>query len=243
MSLKIEGLKKSFSGSGAILKGINLSIKRGAFESVMGASGSGKSTLLHIVAGLITPDAGTVTIGESEISAMNDTQATCFRRRNIGLIFQDFNLIPSLSVEENITLPLLLGRQRVIRAELDALIERFGLVERRYALPEKLSGGERQRCAIARALITKPLLILADEPTGNLDSVAGKEFCELLTELNAVEQCTILLISHDPLVAAYSRTVHLLHDGLMQDHFATENNAELVSRRSLALTRKSVYDS
>jgi putative ABC transport system ATP-binding protein len=239
-ALQVKGLSKSF-GDGAnrvqVLSEVDLTLARGAFDAVMGPSGSGKSTLLHLLAGLIAADDGDIRVGGVSISTMNDHDVTCFRRRHIGLVFQDFNLIPTLTAEENIALPLLLDRQRPDAAHIDALLARFGLMQRRSHIPSKLSGGERQRVAIARALVMKPDIVLADEPTGNLDSPAGRAFCELLREMNDEVGCTILMVSHDPVVAAAAKRVHLLKDGRFVDTFETGHDAARVSDRYLETMR------
>jgi len=239
-ALQVKGLCKSF-GDGAnrvqVLSEVDLTLARGAFDAVMGPSGSGKSTLLHLLAGLIAADGGDIRVGGVSISTMSDHDVTCFRRRRIGLVFQDFNLIPTLTAEENIALPLLLDRQRPDAAHIDALLARFGLTQRRAHIPSKLSGGERQRVAIARALVMKPDIVLADEPTGNLDSPAGRAFCELLREMNDEVGCTILMVSHDPVVAAAAKRVHLLKDGRFVDTFETEHDAARVSDRYLETMR------
>ena len=236
MALEVSGLSKGF-GEGAsrvsVLDGLNISLQLGAFDAVMGPSGSGKSTLLHLLAGLITADGGDIRVGGVSIRAMSDHDVTCFRRRRIGLVFQDFNLIPTLTAEENIALPLLLDRKAPDAAQIDALLGRLGLTQRRAHVPHKLSGGERQRVAIARALVTKPDIVLADEPTGNLDSPAGRAFCELLRQMNEEEGCSILMVSHDPVVAATAKRVHLLKDGRFVDCFDTGHDAARVASRYL----------
>ena len=236
MALEVSGLSKGFgegAGRVSVLDGLNLSLPRGSFDAVMGPSGSGKSTLLHVLAGLITADGGEIRVGGVSIRAMSDHDVTCFRRRRIGLVFQDFNLIPTLTAEENIALPLLLDRRAPDPAQIDALLAKLGLTQRRAHVPLKLSGGERQRVAIARALVNKPDIVLADEPTGNLDSPAGRAFCELLRQMNEEEGCTILLVSHDPVVAATASRVHLLKDGRFVDCFDTGNDASRVASRYL----------
>jgi len=236
MALEVEHLNKSFGDEAnrvTVLDGVNLGLEHGAFDAVMGPSGSGKSTLLHLLAGLITADGGDIRIGGVSISSMNDTDVTCFRRRRIGLIFQDFNLIPTLTAEENIVLPLLLDRKTPDAGAVGALLEKLGLTSRRTHVPLKLSGGERQRVAIARALVTHPDIVLADEPTGNLDSPAGRAFCGLLRKMNEEDGCTILMVSHDPVVAAAAKRVHLMKDGRFVDCFNTRNDAALVSSRYL----------
>ncbi len=241
MALEVRNLSKGF-GEGTnrvtVLHDVNFSLARGAFDAVMGPSGSGKSTLLHLLAGLISSDQGEIDVGGVSISAMSDNEVTCFRRRRIGLIFQDFNLIPTLTAEENITLPLLLDRKTPDSRAIDALLAKLELSHRRAHVPLKLSGGERQRVAIARALVTRPDIVLADEPTGNLDSPAGRAFCELLRRMNEEEGCTILMVSHDPVVAAAAKRVHLLKDGQFADCFDTDHDAALVSARYLETMKK-----
>lgn len=242
LAVKVSGLGKSF-GEGEtavpVIKGLDFAMEKGAFESVMGPSGSGKSTFLHLVAGLLTPDAGTIEIGEKKINGLSDRDLTVFRRRHIGLVFQDFNLIPTLTAEENIALPLLLdGTENRHRDQINMLIETLNLGPRRTHLPAKLSGGERQRVAIARALAGNPDIVLADEPSGNLDSPAAHALCELLRSLNKSLGCSILIVSHDPIVAASADKVHLLKDGRFIDSFDTENSVERVTKRYLDAMRQ-----
>lgn len=239
-ALEVKGLCKGFgdeSGRVQVLDHLDLSLECGVFEAVMGPSGSGKSTLLHLVAGLLTPDAGEIRVGGEKITEMDDNAATRFRRRRIGLVFQDFNLIPTLTAEENVILPLLLDRKAPDPQRLDELFARLDLSHRRAHVPQKLSGGERQRVAIARALVTQPDIVLADEPTGNLDSPTGRAFCDLLRQMNAEYGCTILLVSHDPVVAANARRVHLLKDGRFVEVFDTCQDASLVAERYLQTMR------
>lgn len=167
--ISVSHLKRGFkSGSGSItvLKDISLTVNRGEFVAVMGASGSGKSTLLNVLGGLLAPDSGTVTVDGMDLGSMSDASLTVYRRDRVGFIFQMFNLVGTLNVEENILLPSLAGGRRVAPAALDAMIEKVGLSHRRHAMPDTLSGGEQQRVAIARALVSGPALVLADEPTG-----------------------------------------------------------------------------
>ncbi|MFO7936768.1 MAG: ABC transporter ATP-binding protein [Kiritimatiellia bacterium] len=232
----VSGLCKSFGETENVvhvLTSVNLKLEHGAFDTIMGPSGSGKSTLLHLMSGLITPDRGNIKIGGTSIVGMSDKELTVFRRRRIGLVFQDFNLIPSLNVEENIALPLILDGVEVTPGILEKRMEQLNLTHRRHHTPAKLSGGERQRTAIARALITNPDILLADEPTGNLDSPSGHAFCEILQNMNEEENCAILLVSHDPVVASAAKRVHLLKDGRFVDCFESRNDAALVSERYL----------
>ncbi|NLL84011.1 MAG: ABC transporter ATP-binding protein [Lentisphaerae bacterium] len=238
--LEVRGLCKGYGvvpNRVEVLNGIDLELNQGAFEAVMGPSGSGKSTLLHLLAGLLAADSGEVTLGGVKVTTMSDAEVTVFRRRRIGLVFQDFNLIPTLSAEENIVLPLLLDKRRPDRGELDALLARLNLTARRSHLPSQLSGGERQRVAIARALVTRPAIVLADEPTGNLDSPAGRAFCDTLRMINSDDGVTILMVSHDPVVTAAANRVHLLKDGEFVGNFGTESDAALVSQRYLEIMK------
>lgn len=235
--LDVRGLRKCYAAEPtpiAVLNGIDIELESGAFDAVMGPSGSGKSTLLHLLAGLLSPDAGEIRIGGECITRMDDEAVTVFRRRRIGLVFQDFNLIPTLTAGENIALPLLLDHRAPERDRVDPLLERLGLTSRRDHLPGQLSGGERQRVAIARALVNNPALVLADEPTGNLDAPAGRAFCDLLRETNAATGCTILLVSHDPIVAAAARRVHLMRDGRLVDRIETRHDSTRVAEHYLA---------
>ncbi len=180
-AVTVAGLAKTFGeGENAVpvIRNLDFSMEKGAYEAVMGPSGSGKSTFLHLLAGLLAADAGTIEIGGKALVGLDDKALTLFRRRHIGLIFQDFNLIPTLTAEENVALPLLLdGTEAKHRDHVSALLETLGLAHRRNHLPAKLSGGERQRVAIARALAGNPDVVLADEPSGNLDSPAALSLC------------------------------------------------------------------
>lgn len=236
LAVEIKGLRKSFGIDGnkiEVIKNLNFSLEKGAFEIIMGQSGSGKSTLLHLMAGLLDPDEGEIIVGEKEISKLNDEKKTIFRRKNIGLIFQDFNLIPTLTAEENVMLPLLLDRKHD-NSKASELLDLLGLSARRSHLPSQLSGGERQRIAIARALVTNPEIVLADEPTGNLDSPAARELCSLLKKINKETGCSILMVSHDPVVSAVASRVHVLKDGGIVGSFNTDGNPHTVSERYLA---------
>lgn len=236
-AVKVVGLHKSFGENKdtaiEVIKGLELQVKDGEFEVIMGASGSGKSTLLNLISGLISVDKGQILIDSADITHMKDKEITLFRRRNIGLIFQDFNLIPTLDAETNAKLPLLLDGVKD-SSEVDKLFDILGLSDRKKHLPSELSGGERQRVAIARALSMRPKIVLADEPTGNLDSPAARDFCELLKKLNKETHCTILMVSHDPVVSSYANRVHILKDGRFVDCFETNSDAKMVSERYLA---------
>jgi putative ABC transport system ATP-binding protein len=205
------------SGSTAVdaLRGVSLEIPRGQFAAIMGPSGSGKSTLMHIMAGLDQPTGGEVVIGETPISGLNDRALTLLRRRHVGFVFQFFNLLPTLTADEDIVLPLALGGAKVDRAWLDELVGRVHLKERRRHRPSELSGGEQQRVAIARALITRPTILFADEPTGNLDSVRGEEVLDLLRSSVDSYGQTILMVTHDARAAARADRVLFIADGLL----------------------------
>jgi putative ABC transport system ATP-binding protein len=204
------------------IRDVSLLIAAGEFVAVMGASGSGKSTLLHVMAGLAPPDEGRVLIDGADLSSMSDGELTRFRRRKIGLVFQAFNLIPSLTADDNITLPILAGGHNDRSgARVQRLLDRLGLVPRRHHRPDALSGGEQQRVAIARALVNDPALVLADEPTGSLDSVSGQQICRLLRELCEAERRTIVVVTHEPAVAAWAQRVVVMKDGCILTQFGT----------------------
>ena len=237
-ALKAVGLRHSF-GSGAartpVLDGFSLTVAPGAFEALMGPSGSGKSTFLHIAAGLLKPEAGSVEVGGADVTAMSEAESTRFRRRHIGFVFQSFNLVETLTVAENVALPARLDRLRPDAERLAALLERLGLSGRAGRLPRELSGGERQRVAVARALFAKPDIVLADEPTGNLDIGASRSLCELLGELHREEGRALLVVTHDPVVAAAADRVHFLRGGAVAASVETGHDAALVSRRYLEI--------
>ena len=195
------------------LRGVSLELPAGQFTAVMGPSGSGKSTLMHILAGLDQPTAGSVEIAGKEISQLNDKQLTTLRRDHVGFVFQAFNLLPTLTAEENITLPLSLAGRKIEREHLDALIERVGLSDRRGHRPAEMSGGQQQRVAIARALASRPTVLFADEPTGNLDSTSGAEVLSMLRETVERDGQTILMVTHDPRAAVTADRVLFLADG------------------------------
>ena len=221
----VEHVKKSFKqGDRTVLalNDVSLQVEQGQFVAIMGASGSGKSTLLHLMSALAMPDSGRVVVDGKDLSILGDHALTLFRRRHIGLVFQSFNLIPTLSAEENILLPLLLdGRQDA--AKVGELLDRLGLASRRHHRPDALSGGEQQRVAIGRALVADPAVILADEPTGNLDSVNSKAVCELLRDLSVIHGKTVVMVTHEPAVAAYATSVVVVKDGKLLEQFSTEH--------------------
>ncbi|HAR84257.1 MULTISPECIES: ABC transporter ATP-binding protein [unclassified Clostridium] len=217
--LRVENLKKYYGeGNSQVraLDDISFSIDKGQFVAIVGASGSGKSTLLHLIGGLDIPTSGKVFINDIDIYKQNETGLSIFRRRNIGFIFQFFNLMPILDVEENISLPALLDSEKVDKKYLDEIISMIGLEDRRKHIPSELSGGQQQRVSIARALINKPSIILADEPTGNLDSKNSKEVIELLKVTARKYNQTLILITHDRNVAEQADRVITLSDGKIE---------------------------
>ena len=222
--ISVSHLKRGFkSGSGSItvLKDISLTVNRGEFVAVMGASGSGKSTLLNVLGGLLAPDSGTVTVDGMDLGSMSDASLTVYRRDRVGFIFQMFKLVGTLNVEEKILLPSLAGGRRVAPAALDAMIEKVGLSHRRHAMPDTLSGGEQQRVAIARALVSGPALVLADEPTGNLDSENTRLMGDLFRDLHRAQGCAFVLVTHAPDVAMWADRVIVLKDGSIVDDRST----------------------
>lgn len=216
--VRLENVVKTY-GEGETqvqaLKGINLSIHRGEFVTIVGASGSGKSTLLHILGGLDRPSSGNVFIGDENIYNYKDNELSIFRRRKVGFIFQFFNLIPVLNVQENIALPALLDEEQVDDHYLNEIIRTLGLNERRDHLPSELSGGQQQRVSIGRSLINKPDIILADEPTGNLDTKNTKEVLNLLKVTAKKYNQTVILITHDPAIASNSDRIITITDGMI----------------------------
>jgi putative ABC transport system ATP-binding protein len=195
------------------LRDVSLDIPRGQLTAVMGPSGSGKSTLMHILAGLDKPTSGTVSIDGTEITTMGDQELTLLRRNHIGFIFQFFNLLPMLTAEENLTLPLDLAGDKTDKAWIDEVVAKVGLSDRRRHRPSELSGGQQQRVAIARALVTKPTILFADEPTGNLDSKTGEEILELLRDSVDSYGQTTLMVTHEPRAAAMADRILFLADG------------------------------
>mgnify|MGYP000430084880 FL=1 len=214
--LKVENLTKVYgkdSTKVVALDNVSFSVNKGEFVAIVGASGSGKSTLLHLIGGVDRPTSGKVYINDKDIFSMSDDKLAIFRRRQIGLIYQFYNLIPILDVEENIALPLELDGRNVNRIELNEMLELLGLERRRHHLPNQLSGGQQQRTSIGRALITKPSIILADEPTGNLDSKASEEIVELLRKSNKELNQTIIMITHNLELAEIADRIIKIEDG------------------------------
>ncbi len=218
------------------LRGVTVGLPRGGFIAVMGPSGSGKSTFLHCAAGLDTPTSGTVHLGDVELSRMNETRLTELRREKAGFVFQAFNLIPSLSVADNITLPLRLAGGRADRAWLDEIVRRVGLGDRVTHRPSQLSGGQQQRVALARALVTRPEVVFADEPTGALDTTTAAEVLGLLRQVVDAMGQTVVMVTHDPVAAAYADQVLFLADGVIVDTVRS-GTADAIARRMSDLGR------
>jgi putative ABC transport system ATP-binding protein len=220
-----RGLQRRYGeGDTAVdaLRGVSLDIAAGGLTAVMGPSGSGKSTLMHILAGLDRPTAGTVEIAGENITRMGDDELTRLRRRHIGFVFQFFNLLPMLSAEENVVLPLSIAGEKPDRAWLEQLLSDVGLQDRRKHRPSELSGGQQQRVAVARALVSKPTVLFADEPTGNLDSTTGMEILQLLRESVDERGQTIVMVTHDPRAARFAdRVLHLADGEIVREEVAS----------------------
>ncbi len=218
--LRVDNLSKTYGKGEAQVKAlqcVSFSMVKGEFAAVVGESGSGKSTLLHCIGGLDDPTSGKVYLDGEDLFALNENKRTIFRRRNIGFIFQSFHLVPELTVEQNIIFPLLLDDRKPDRERVEEILEILGLSDRRSHLPGQLSGGQQQRVAIGRALATRPKLILADEPTGNLDSKNSRDVMELLLQASRRYQQTILMITHNQSLAASADRVLRVSDGILTD--------------------------
>ena len=214
--LKIENLSKIYGkGETAVkaLDNVSFTVKKGEFVAIIGPSGSGKSTLLHLLGGVDRPTSGNVFVDNTDVYDLNETQLAIFRRRQIGLIYQFYNLIPVLTVEENITLPILLDGQKVDQNHYSQVVDTLGLEKRMGHLPNQLSGGQQQRVSIGRALINNPAIILADEPTGNLDSENSKEIIDLLKLFNKTYNQTLIMITHDERIALQADRIITIKDG------------------------------
>ena len=218
--LKVQNLSKTYgAGENAVhaLRDVSFTVAKGEFAAIVGESGSGKSTLLNCIGALDDPTSGKVYLNDQDLFSMKEQQRTVFRRRNIGFVFQSFQLIPELNVEQNIIFPLLLDYQKPDKKSVDEILDMLGLTDRRDHLPSQLSGGQQQRVAIGRALITKPMLILADEPTGNLDSKASRDVMDLLTTASRRYSQTILMITHNTGLTSSVDRVLRVSDGVLTD--------------------------
>ncbi|MFD4559091.1 ABC transporter ATP-binding protein [Streptomyces sp. NPDC058469] len=232
-AVTLQGVTKIYGrGAHAVtaLNEVSVTIPRGTFTAVMGPSGSGKSTFLHCAAGLDRPTSGSVKVADRELTGMDETELTHLRRQRVGFVFQAFNLVPALTVRQNITLPLRLAGQRTDRGWLDEIIHRVGLTGRVDHRPSQLSGGQQQRVAIARALITRPDVIFGDEPTGALDTVTAKAILTLLRSCVDEAGQTVVLVTHDPVAAAYAHRVLFLADGRVVDHSDSPTADQIAER-------------
>ena len=227
------------------LNGVNFGVEKGEFVAIMGPSGSGKSTLLHLLGGLDKPSEGEVTLAGQQLSLLNDKHATLVRRRNVGFVFQFFNLLPTLTAYENIALPLIIDGQnlRKIQPQLEALLKLVGIYERRNHKPDQLSGGEQQRVALARALATQPAIVLADEPTGNLDSKNGIAIMELLRKSADDLGQTIIVVTHDTRAAAYADRVVFLKDGQISHELRFETGASITDNLRVIIETIEILES
>ncbi|WP_049727982.1 ABC transporter ATP-binding protein [Dorea sp. D27] len=220
--LKVENVSKIYgTGDNEVkaLDNVSFTVDKGEFVAVVGPSGSGKSTLLHMLGGVDVPTSGKICVEGADLGSMDESKLSIFRRRQVGLIYQFYNLIPILDVQENIMLPLLLDGQKPDSAYLEELVETLGLSERLHHLPSQLSGGQQQRVSIGRALITHPALVLADEPTGNLDRKNSADIISLLKESNRKYRQTLIVITHDESIALQSDRILYLEDGKLTDRF------------------------
>jgi putative ABC transport system ATP-binding protein len=219
------------------LRGVNFVVEEGEFVAIMGPSGSGKSTLLHLIGGLDQPTSGEISLAGQPLAKLKDRQITLLRRRNVGFVFQFFNLLPTLTAEENITLPLFIDGKKVknYQERLERLLKLVGLAERRRHKPEQLSGGEQQRVALARAMITEPAIVLADEPTGNLDTKTGAIIMDLLRRSCDEMGQTIVVVTHDPKAASYADRVVFLRDGIVANQLIFSKSEDSVQRLKLVI--------
>ncbi|MBG0562492.1 ABC transporter ATP-binding protein [Actinoplanes aureus] len=229
-AVRLESLYKTYDGGVTALDGVTATFAAGSFTAVMGPSGSGKSTLLHCAAGLDRPTGGRVFIGGTELTATTDTAMTKFRRDRVGFVFQDYNLLPSLTVEQNVLLPQRLAGRRADRRRSQDVLTRLGLGDRLHELPDRLSGGQRQRVAIARALVAEPAVVFADEPTGALDLRSAGEVLTLLRAAVHEHGRTVVMVTHDPVAAAYADSVLFLADGRLAGALSAPT-AEAVAER------------
>ncbi|MGV9497543.1 ABC transporter ATP-binding protein [Streptomyces sp. NPDC003642] len=211
-AVRLDAVTRTY-GAVTALDGVSLALPAGSFTAVMGPSGSGKSTLLQCAAGLDRPDSGTVTVGGTELTGLSERRLTLLRRERVGFVFQAFNLLPSLTAEQNVALPLRLAGRRVPKARVREALEQVGLADRSRHRPGELSGGQQQRVALARALVTRPAVLFGDEPTGALDTRTGREVLGLLRGMVDREGQTVVMVTHDPVAAAYADRVVFLVDG------------------------------
>jgi len=245
--LEAKKLSKNYSlGEHDVLalNAVDFSVKEGEFVSIMGPSGSGKSTLMHLLGGLDNPSSGEVYLSDKALSKLSQKELTLTRRHNVGFVFQFFNLIPTLSAEENIMLPIIIDGKKPKGYEnrLNQLLELIGLSDRRDHRPDQLSGGEQQRVAVARALVTNPAILLADEPTGNLDSKTGQEIMRLLRKsCNELNQ-TVIVVSHDPRAAAYANRVVFLRDGSIVKEMSFPKKKKIEEKLDLILEQLRVLE-
>ncbi|MDV7217305.1 ABC transporter ATP-binding protein [Streptomyces prunicolor] len=229
-AIALEGVSKAYPGGVRALDDVSLTVERGTFLAVMGPSGSGKSTLMHCAAGLDSPTSGSVRIDGHEIAGLNETKRTQLRRERVGFVFQAYNLIPSLSIEDNITLPLRLAGRTADRDWLRTLVERVGLADRLSHRPAELSGGQQQRAAVVRALVARPAVVFADEPTGALDLRSAHEVLDLLRDLVNDLRQTVVMVTHDPAAAARAHHVLVMADGRVVDALKAPTADELAAR-------------
>ena len=231
-AVKAQGLTRRY-GSGETtveaLRGVDLTVPTGELVAVMGPSGSGKSTLMHILAGLDKPTSGTVSIADIDITTLNDAKLTRLRRQHIGFVFQFFNLLPMLDAQENVVLPLTIAGEKADKAWLDQLLGQMGLTDRRKHRPSELSGGQQQRVAIARALVTRPTILFADEPTGNLDSKTGGEILELLRASTDEYKQTTVMVTHEARAAAIADRILFIADGLIVKELRGASQADVLA--------------
>ncbi len=232
-SVRLESVSKVYGRGGAAVTALNdvsLALASGSFTAMMGPSGSGKSTFLQCAAGLDLPTAGSVFLGETDLASLSENALSRLRRETVGFVFQSFNLVPSLTATQNITLPLRLAKRKAEKEWLGEVIERVGLTQRAKHKPGELSGGQQQRVAIARALVTRPQVIFADEPTGALDTRASREILALLREaVDSLEQ-TVAMVTHDPIAASYADAVVFLADGQVVDTMTEPSVARVAER-------------
>ena len=238
--LEAKKLKKEYKlGEHLVhaLIGVDFQVEEGEFVAIMGPSGSGKSTLLHLLGGLDTPSDGNITLANHSLANLSEHKATLVRRHNVGFVFQFFNLLPTLTAEENVLLPVIIDGKnpKGYEERKNNLLQLIGLFERRNHKPDQLSGGEQQRVAIARALITEPTILLADEPTGNLDSKTGKTIMELLRRSCDELKQTVIVVTHDPKAASYANRVIFLRDGNIADELHPDQNQSIQERLKIII--------